>query len=94
MAKEKIGADVLDKKPRTKPLELEGDFWEFVKQLKAQKKEEQEEDKLPELPTPAGEKPPEKPVYMTEIQAEALAETLKPGKREPRPKSKKDDVGL
>ena len=31
---------------------------------------------------------------MTEIQAEALAETLKPGKREPRPKSKKDDDGL
>ena len=43
MAKEKIGADVLDKKPRTKQLKIEGDFWEFAKKLKAQKKEEQEE---------------------------------------------------
>ena len=81
MPKEKIGTDVLGKKPKRKPLEIECDYWEFTKQVKAQKKEEQEEDKLPELPPPAGEKPSEKPVHVTEIQAEALAETLKSGKK-------------
>jgi hypothetical protein len=89
--KQKIGTDVLDKKPKTKPLEIQGDFWEFAKQVKTQKREEQEEKKLPELPPPAGEKPPEKPVYVTEIQAEALAETLKSGKKEPQPESEEEE---
>lgn len=89
MSKEKIGTDVLGKKPRTKPLEIECDYWEFAKQVKAQKREEQDEDKLPELPPPAGEKPPEKPLYITEIQAEALAETLKSGKKGSESKVKK-----
>ena len=89
MSKEKIGTDILGKKPKRKPLELEGDYWEFAKQVKAQKREEQDEDKLPELPPPAGEKPPEKPVYITEVQAEALAETLKSGKKESESKVQK-----
>jgi len=75
MTGEKIGSDVLDTEPpKTKYDKRKAELLEKAKQEVKKKQKKEEEEKLPKLPLV---EPTEgEPIFVTEAQAEAMAEAL------------------
>jgi hypothetical protein len=74
---EKIGSDVLDTEP-PKPSKFDKRKQELLEKAKEEvkkKKAEEEEEKLAKIPIP-GEKVEGEQIFITEAEAEAMAETL------------------
>jgi|YelNatPaOPRAMG01_1025707.scaffolds.fasta_scaffold233278_1 NADH:ubiquinone oxidoreductase subunit E len=73
---EKIGSDVLDTEPpKTKYDKRKAELLQKAKEEIKKKKAEEEEEKLAKIPIP-GEKVEGEQIFVTEAEAEAMAEAL------------------